>query len=220
MASTGSEIDQLDIISKTLVQGIQRGQIVGKTKSALDWYKAKCMTVGRADPKEVLKETSRQIGNIQGKNLGQTNIMPGNMYLYKYDPIHKAILPYWDMYPLVFPFSMKGGYMTGINLHYLDARFRAMLMDQLLDTKSDDRYDEKTKLKISYNILKRSAANWYMAPTIHMYKLDHIKGTPVFIYPVEWVVAAFLPFQRFQKAQASKVWRDSISKLSEFEESK
>ena len=40
-----------------------------------------------------------------------SKVTPGKLYMYIYDAKHKDTLPYWDMYPMVFPFrATKDGF--------------------------------------------------------------------------------------------------------------
>ena len=54
-----------------------------------------------------------------GASQNRPVVTPGEMYMFYYDAKHKDTLPYWDRFPLVFPFSkVKDGFL-GLNLHYL-----------------------------------------------------------------------------------------------------
>ena len=77
----------------------------------------------------------------------------GHMYMYAYDAKHKATLPYYDRFPLIFMVgpAKKGFY--GINLHYLPPKIRALFFNKLMSISSSKKYNEKTKLQISYELL-------------------------------------------------------------------
>ena len=49
----------------------------------------------------------------------EDSIALGKMFFYKYDPKWAKKLPYWDMYPLVFPFEKAPGGYYGFNLQYI-----------------------------------------------------------------------------------------------------
>ena len=44
------------------------------------------------------------------------DIALGKMFFYKYDPKFEKKLPYWDMYPLVFPFERVQRWILRIEL--------------------------------------------------------------------------------------------------------
>ena len=125
---------------------------------------------------------------------------------YKYDPKFAKKLPYWDMYPLVFPFEKVKGGFYGINLHYLPPRERAILMDQLNKYTTNKKYNESTRLRLNYNLLKGFGR---AIPCVKRYLTDNIKSRSVRINADEWEIAIFLPVERFQKQSKAAVWADS-----------
>ena len=96
-----------------------------------------------------------------------------------------------------------------MNLHYLPPTLRARLMDALYDLSSNNRYDESTRLKLSYDILNSAAKFKFFKPTIKMYLNKHVRSRFLLIDSVEWDMALFLPTERFEKAGKSTVWADS-----------
>jgi len=134
------------------------------------------------------------------------NILLGKMFFYKYDPKFAKKLPYWDMYPLVFPFEKAPGGFYGLNLHYIPPRDRAVLMDNLNQYASNNKYDQTTRLELSYRLLKRYGR---AVPCVKRYLGDRIVSQTVRIDADEWEIAIFLPVERFQKASKGTVWADS-----------
>jgi hypothetical protein len=133
--------------------------------------------------------------------------------MYYYDAKHKATLPYFDRFPLVFPFKKVKGGFYGLNMHYLPLPLRAKLMDALYDTASNTRFDESTRLKISYQMLESAAKYKEFQPCIKRYLTSQVKSRFMYIYPSEWDVALFLPLERFQGASKTQVWSDSKRKI-------
>ena len=133
----------------------------------------------------------------------------GHMYMFYYDAKHKETLPYFDRFPMIFPYKkVRGGFM-GINLHYLPHILRAKLMDSLYDISSNDKYDETTKLRLSYDVLSGAAKYKWFKPCIKHYLTSQVRSRFLYVYPAEWDIALFLPLERFQGATKSKVWADS-----------
>jgi len=135
--------------------------------------------------------------------------MVGSLYMYYYDPKHKATLPYYDRFPLVFPYRKVPGGFMGINMHYLPLRLRAKLMDALYDVTNNDKFDETTKLKMNYNVLSSAAKFKYFAPCVKHYLNEHVRSKFLYVYPSEWDISLFLPLERFQGATKQQVWADS-----------
>lgn len=138
---------------------------------------------------------------------------PGKMLMYQYDAKHKDTLPYWDMFPVMFPIELYNDSFLGINLHYLPPVYRIRLFDALFETVNNQKYDKTTKLRISYQILKSASNMKYFKPCIKKYLFSHVKSNLIEIPIDEWAYAGFLPMARFQKASQRKVWDDSIKKI-------
>lgn len=174
--------------------------ISGFVKQAKSWFSQKIL-----DKKGSV--TQKSFDNWKERHEPKVKI--GHMYHYVYDAKHKKTLPYWDAYPLVFPIGFYNDGFLGINLHYLPIKLRAELMDALLETASNNRFDEDTKLKISYNILNGATKYDLFRPCIKRYLYSHVKGDFIHIKPAEWRLVLFLPTAKFKKKKEEKVWKDS-----------
>lgn len=149
---------------------------------------------------------------VTGKQNLKSTVEIGRMYIFNYDPKTKDKLPYYDRYPLVFPIEgYKDGFL-GINLHYLPPMLRAKLLDALYDTINNKKFDETTKLRVSYNILNGATKFRYFKPCIKRYLFSHVRSRFKEIESNEWNKAILLPTQRFEKASENKVYQDSIRK--------
>lgn len=138
-----------------------------------------------------------------------SKITPGTMYMYTYDPKWKDKLPYYDTFPLIFPVDFAEGGFYGLNLHYLHPKARAILMDKLYTFASDQKMDTKTKLNLSYNLLKSTEKLKLFKPCFKRYLVSHVRSKFLTIYPNEWELALMLPLQQFQKKSAQYVWDES-----------
>jgi len=160
-----------------------------------------------------LQEQAANVRNprqlIDGNKRLVSRIAIGRMYLFHYDPKTKDQLPYYDRFPLIFPFQRVDGGFYGINLHYLPHILRARLMDSLLDLANNKVYDDTTKLKISYQILSSSSKFKYFEPCVKHYLNSHVKSRFLWIPAEQWNTALFLPLERFQKRRKETVWRNS-----------
>lgn len=186
------------IFTDILNQGRMNMQNPGVGKSR-QWFRDKASEVGRINATNLISNHP---------TLQKTVVRPGFMYLYSYDAKHKDTLPYYDMYPLVFPFSADATGFTGINLHYLPPILRARLMDSLYDLSAKKEFDEKTKLNLSYRILLSSSKYKYFAPCVKRYLYSQLRTRFLLIPSNEWDIALFLPLEKFN-ASKSLVYRDS-----------
>ena len=82
-------------------------------------------------------------------------------------------------------------------------------MDALYATINNNKYDDTTKIKINYNILKQASNMKFFRPCYKKYLSSHIRSPIIEVHPTEWDIAMFLPTQNFQKVSAEEVWRES-----------
>jgi hypothetical protein len=136
--------------------------------------------------------------------------MVGKMLFYKYDAKTKAKLPYWDQFPIMFPFKVQGNYMLGMNLHYLPPVERARLMYALFSVINSQTLDTNSKLLITYKTLNNSAKFVNFKPCIKKYLAGQIRSRVAIIDPHEWTNVAMMPLANFMKATEFKIWNDSI----------
>jgi hypothetical protein len=184
-----------------LSQGVRGGQIPARTQEARDWYRNTAKTYSNVTENQFLK-------GAEATRFSNTP-MVGQMYMFRYNAKWKDELPYWDKFPLVFPFKkIKGGFL-GLNMHYLPLNYRAQLMDALYTVTNNQLYNETTKLKLNYDILNGVSKFRYFKPTIKHYLSDHLTSRFLYVYPAEWDMALFLPLEKFQKANKQEVWKDS-----------
>ena len=183
-----------------LKTAIKTSKAGAKARAAGDWFKEKVRQAGASAKMKAV--TPNQLLRRQPDD----NILLGKMFFYKYDPKFAKKLPYWDMYPLVFPFEKAPGGFYGLNLHYIPPRDRAVLMDNLNQYASNNKYDKTTRLELSYRLLKRYGR---AVPCVKRYLGDRIVSQTVRIDADEWEIAIFLPVERFQKASKGEVWADS-----------
>ena len=132
----------------TLKSAIKTSSATAKARAAGDWFREKVKQASASTQMRAV--TPNQL--LKRQEEGSAAL--GKMLFYKYDPKFAKKLPYWDMYPLVFPFEKAKGGFYGLNLHYIPPRDRAVLMDELNDYETNNKYDETTRLKLSYDLLK------------------------------------------------------------------
>jgi hypothetical protein len=135
--------------------------------------------------------------------------------MFKYDPQTKDTLPYYDRYPVVILVGKPQGIdgFNAINLHYLPVALRIRFLDLLYSELTDKTVDKNTKFSTYWTRLNRGTKKKFLPPMIKTYITDNIIGRIAQVYPNEWEIAAFLPFQRFFKKNQNIVWRDSFKKV-------
>ena len=184
----------------TLKSAIKTSSATAKARAAGDWFREKVKQASASTRMRAVTPTQL----LKRQEEGSATL--GKMLFYKYDPKFAKKLPYWDMYPLVFPFEKAKGGFYGLNLHYIPPRDRAVLMDELKEYATNNKYDATTRLKITYDLLKGFGR---AVPCVKRYLGSHVQSNTVRINADEWEIAIFLPVERFQKEKKSVVWNDS-----------
>lgn len=192
------------IFDEILAKGIRAGQIPARSREAREWFRNVAKKVS-ISPNVLMKEEQDRLKK-------RPNI--GRMYAYFYDPKHKKTLPYYDKFPLIFMVGPANKGFYGINLHYLPPVMRAKLMNTLYDIVNNEKYDETTKLKISYDVLKSTGANKWFRPCFKHYLWKHVRSQFMLVESVEWDIAMMLPLARFEKASRAQVYKDSREKVN------
>ena len=176
-------------------------QLKAKSREALNWFKKLVKETQRAafPASTGRKDLKTQSIGAQG-TLGVVDI--GSMFFFQYNGKHdkeNPILPYWDRFPLIFPFAPATGGFYGINLHYLNPRRRANLMQALIKSQgSGGKMDEDFQLKLNYNIISKFDP---AKRCVKRYLTGHAKGGFFKIGSNYWPYAVGLPIQSWKVNQ-------------------
>lgn len=176
-------------------------------RKSADWFAAKAREFGNV--KAVREETlMRGDQNHRG-----STVEPGSLYMYIYEAKHAKKLPYWDRFPLVFPFQTTPDGFIGLNLHYLPYTQRAQLLQKLLTVTTGSTLSDDTRLRLRWQTIASFAQYAPAQVCVKRYLFSQLRSPFKKIAPQDWVSALFLPMERFQSASSSQVWADSIKKL-------
>ena len=177
-----------------------RNGLTARTEDARVWFRKRIKQMGKINHNTLLKDEYLSV---------KTKPTPGRMFMFSYDPKHKETLPYYDAFPLILMVGPADNGFYGLNLHYLPPVIRAKLLDKLMDTANNDRFDDTTKLRINYNILSSIRKFREFEPCFKHYLADHVQSRIVLVHPPEWDIAIFLPTEQFQKKSKNYVWAES-----------
>ena len=179
--------------------------IKAKSGEAIKWFKKIVKQTQRA----AFPATTGRKEFTGERSIGVTRKpLIGRMYLFQYKAKWDEILPYWDMWPLIFPFDYAKNGFYGINLHYLAPNDRTDLMIRLIKAQGGSgNLTERYKLRLSYDIITKFKP---AKPCIKRYLFGQVQGTGLYgISGEDWSYAAALPLQKFQKRSAKYVWNKS-----------
>lgn len=175
-----------------------------RSNEARQWFLDQARKIRTINTQKVL---------VNSKENARTTMKVGQMYMFAYDAKHKETLPYYDRFPLIFPFKRYNKGFYGINLHYLPLPLRAKLFDNLIDLVNNDKFDETTRLKLSYQILDGSSRFRYFRPCVKHYLNSQMDSRLIYVPPEEWQIALFLPLHKFNGVTATTVYSDSRKSL-------
>ena len=176
-----------------IIQAV-KDEAKGRPRST-QWYRDKIKEFGTPTSLDLIRDGKRDSKPFYGK-----------LNMFVYDPKFKKKLPYYDTFPLVLPLETYPDGFLGINFHYLPIPLRVKLLDRLVDFSNNTKFDESTRLVVDYSQLKNINI---VKPTIHKYLAGQLKSQFRRIDADEFTIATLLPVQRFQKASASAVWKES-----------
>ena len=186
----------------TLTKAVSSGEVKDRAKRSAKWFQDKLKGLkGEArnrfsstNPDKFYRESPNKIAPTGLKRTAGF----GDLYCYHYDPKYKKTLPYYDAFPLIMLIGSDKETFLGCNFHYLNPRFRAILLDKLTK-KIGEGIPNWSKLSKIREI----------APTVKRYRFDHIDKKVIQIEEDEREMAIFLPLERFRKSTKSSVWSDS-----------
>ena len=179
------------------VQAFRAG-IQIRTDDSMDWFRDKLRNMRNINRQQLIKDARLE---------RVTRPRMGDMYMFFYDPKHKETLPYYDTFPLIIMVERAPGGFYGLNLHYLPPVLRAKLFDAL--TLTNDKYDETTRFRARYRVLKSVRKLRMFKPCFKHYLTAHIESRIAKVQPSEWEIAMFMQTQRFKKSTATNVYRES-----------
>ena len=134
-------------------------------------------------------------------------LKPGKMYTFGYDAKLKAILPYWDKFPLIIVLDVYKDGFLGLNFHYLSPIDRQKFFTKIIKFANQkgepEDMTDKAKFLISWDAVRNIK---HADKMIHKYLYGHVRTSLLEAPPNEWENVIFLPYQRFVGASAKSVW--------------
>jgi hypothetical protein len=176
-----------------------KDQIKNSPERSAQWFQTKIRKLRSITDTKLLSATDRL----------SSTVYPGAMCMYRYDPKTKDELPYYDMFPLVLPFTVDSKGFTGLNLHYLPPILRLKLLERLLVISTNKNLEPVQRLRMSWSLLSNAARFPEVRPCVKRYLWNHCESKFFNVMPDEWSLVIFLPLEQFAFASTAKVWSDS-----------
>ncbi len=137
-------------------------------------------------------------------------IKPGKLYLFAYDPKHKATLEVWDQLPLIIFLQYRNNLLNAINLHFIPYTYRIQFLKKLQTKSGIVKYKDLASAWKSTNI-----PNAYAYMSYRSYLISHIKSNIKIFEDLDdqlEIVRNILP--QFKKKSMGQTYRDINKRLS------
>jgi hypothetical protein len=200
----------LDQVYQSMLNGNLDQIDKGAARKSLAWFDEQTRILsGRVSPAALMTNSKRKTSIL----------IPGSMVLFWYDAKTKDKLPYWDMLPLVIPFSRDAETFTGLNFHYLPYKMRAVLLKNLQDFATSKKLTEKSRLQFAWEYVAGISRYRGVSACVKKYRLDHLQSQFLTIPATQWWLSLLLPVEKFVTGESNyqydkkRVFRDSMSYL-------
>jgi hypothetical protein len=174
--------------------------------SSFRWYQEMIRKVGLG---------SVQPQRVMRSNVGEfvTSVLPGQMYMFLYNPKTAEKLPYYDTVPVVLPFRKVADGFYGLNFHYLPPMLRMRLLERLMTLVNNEKMTETTRVNLSWKLLNNAAKFPGVHACVKRYLYKQMQSRIMRIYPQDWKKTIMLPIDNFEKEPINVVFNDSWSKM-------
>jgi len=179
-----------------------RAGITPRTDESRTWFRQKAHQLRRVNRRALMNSEEIKLVN-------KSQPLIGSMNMFFYDPKTKDTLPFYDRFPLAVIVGPAPGGFYGMNLHYLSPILRAKFLDALMGMTNNKKFDDTTRFKSQYNLMKRLGSTRYYKPCFKHYLFAHVKSRLARVSPTEWEIATFLPTADWAKASGRQVYRQS-----------
>lgn len=203
-SKTAAQVAALDIFEKN------KYDMATTFRKSKAWYEQQMILLMKQiqSPWMVLKGNPTQL---------TTRLMPGRMYMFVYDPLHKHDLPYYDRFPCVLLYKRSITGFSGLNFHYLPYQMRVQLLYRLMQYKTNNRLDENTRIKYTWEAIKGVSKFAAAVPAFHQYNFAGLRSSFREIRAYDWTTAVMLPVEQFVKMPDDRIWdksRQYVNRIS------
>ena len=195
-SKTASQIAMMDVFEKN------KYDLNVAFRKSKAWYEQQMVLLMKQGimPWNVMKGNPAQL---------TTRLLPGKMYMFRYDPLTKQDLPYYDRFPCVLLYKRNISGFSGINLHYLPYQMRVQLLYRMMVFKTNAKMDENTRLRFQWSAIKGVSKFAAAVPAFKNYNFSGLRSQFREIRAYDWTTAALLPVEQFVKLADDRIWDKS-----------
>jgi len=145
------------------------------------------------------EETIKDKHNTYIEPFSMPELTRGKMYKFRYDPVTKDRLSYWDQSPCIISLGLaqNGKCEMGININFLPKEARYWMMGEIFrfyeadiiaaaDGKQWRRANEQKEVIIEYDLIAKNLKEWGLDFAIRQYYLNQMQELYVVCYE-EWI---------------------------------
>lgn len=154
-------------------------------------------------------------GTFTKQLVAPSRSIPGRLYFFRYNPLNRKTLPYYDRFPLVLVLEhYSNGDFLGLNFHYLNYFRRARLFDALYSTYIREEANPlRARLATSYDLIKDVTKYKAFRPCLKRYAVGAVQTPLLQVGVQDWDLALFLPVDMFARTTKGNVWLDSETSI-------
>ena len=192
-----------------------KGSIDRNTVDSADWFRKRLS--------KDLNPNRMSLINSHGDyntRKGTEKSLIGRLYYFKYlahvpgDPE----LPIYDQFPMVFIFNTSkssdgDNLIHALNVHYLQPKMRGILLYKLLKLKNNKTWGNRTKLKLSWELIKAHVDHNMYKHAVKAYRVDRIKSRLIEIIPKDWEIAVFLRLEKWVHISDDVIYASDVRKV-------
>ena len=167
-----------------------------------------------------ISQWQRSIGNrvtyarlneqpISKRIVPASQLQQGMLYFFLYEPTNAKTLPYYDHFPFVLVIDKAQESFAGLNFHYLNYYWRAVLFDRLYEQRRKSPDPLKVQMKFTYESLTHTTKYKQFRPCYKRYLYKNMRSPLFQVGESEWDVALWLPVELWHKQISAQIWKDS-----------
>lgn len=150
-----------------------------------------------------------------GSNGLTETIIPGEFYMFVYEPIQERAPRYYDTFPFTFVFEAERDWFRGLNFHYLPYPSRIQMLQYLMKYATIKPVNERTRILLNWDEAKDSSSGYLLRPCEQEYWTGEARTEFKLIEPRHWALMMLLPCEQFAKEHKCRAWRNAMNQSTE-----
>ena len=103
--------------------------------------------------------------------------------------------------------------VLGVNLHYIAPRHRILLLDELFRQTNNEAFDDTTRFRVFYEMIKATSRLKYAKPCLKWYISSRIMSRVTEVPTNYWEIVSMMPTALWEGSHANHVYGESRRKF-------